>query len=161
MKKRMSRWGIGPVFALLSIGYGMVMLALTWAWYPFFRMEAVHYRISAVAAIFLLFIGIPFFVASVFGVTRAYNANRLVTSGTFGCCRHPLYASWVVFIVPGIVLLVHSWIGLTTPLFMYAVLRMLVKKEETYLEAAFGDAYLNYQNEVPCILPYGWMKKST
>jgi protein-S-isoprenylcysteine O-methyltransferase Ste14 len=156
----MSRWGVGPIFALLSIGYAMATLALTWAFHPVFRMEAVPYRIGAIAAVFLLVIGISFFIASVIAVTRAYNANRLVTSGPFGCCRHPLYASWVVFIVPGIALLVHSWIGLTTPLFMFAVLRMLVKKEERYLEAEFGDAYLKYKKQVPRMMPCGWMKKS-
>lgn len=88
---------------------------------------------------------------------RAYNADALVTNGIFRCCRHPLYASWVVFIVPGIVLLANSWIGLTTPVVMYFLLRSLVKAEERYLESVFGSDYLDYKSVVPCILPYGWM----
>jgi protein-S-isoprenylcysteine O-methyltransferase Ste14 len=71
-----------------------------------------------------------------------------------------LYASWVVFIVPGIVLLMRSWIGLTIPLFMYVVLRRLSVKEETYLETTFGDAYLEYKKKVPAVIPLGWIKSN-
>lgn len=60
--------------------------------------------------------------------------------------------------VPGIVLVVNSWIGLTTPIFMYLILRKLVKKEEIYLESVFGSEYFDYKKKVPCILPYGLMK---
>jgi protein-S-isoprenylcysteine O-methyltransferase Ste14 len=75
---------------------------------------------------------------------RAYNANELVTKGVFKCCRHPVYASWVVFIVPGITLLMKNWLGMSAPIFMYSILRLLVKKEEIYLENVFGSQYREY-----------------
>ncbi len=154
----MSRWGIGPIFASLSIGYGMIMLLLTRYFYPIFQIKVAPYHLLAIFGITLVVIGIPFFIISVVTVMRAYNADSLVTSGIFRCCRHPLYASWVVFIVPGIVLLVNSWIGLTTPVFMFVILRIFVNKEETYLEGVFGSEYLDYKRKVPCILPYGLMR---
>ena len=101
------------------------------------------------------------------GVTRGFGTvvvdvvhalyDELVTDGIYRCCRHPLYASWVVFIVPGIVFLVNSWIGLTIPIFMYFVLRILVRKEEIYLASVFGSEYSDYKKRVPCILPYGML----
>jgi protein-S-isoprenylcysteine O-methyltransferase Ste14 len=66
----------------------------------------------------------------------------------------------VVFIVPGIVILANSWIGLTTPIFMYFLLRKLVVKEEVYLESIFGDEYVDYKTKVSCILPYGKIRKN-
>ena len=108
----------------------------------------------------LIVIGIPFFLISVVTAMKAYNANELVTNGIFICCRHPLYASWVAFIVPGIVFLANTWIGLTAPIFMYFILRVLVQKEEIYLEKVFGSEYFDYKKKVPCILPYGWLKSS-
>jgi protein-S-isoprenylcysteine O-methyltransferase Ste14 len=160
MKEKMSRWGVGPVFASFSIGYGIIMLVISNYFRPVFQINFVPYWLLAVVGIFLIMIGVPFFLLSVKTAMRAYNADELVTEGVFSCCRHPLYASWVVFLVPGAILLANSWIGLTTPIFMYFILRNLVKKEETYLEEVFGPEYLDYTRRVPCILPYGLLKKN-
>jgi protein-S-isoprenylcysteine O-methyltransferase Ste14 len=155
MNEKMSRWGIGPVFAALSIGYGIVIQALGRYYQPFFQIDFVPRRLLVILGVALIAAGVPFFIRSVSTVTRAYNADDLVTDGVFRFCRHPLYASWVVFIVPGIILLSNSWIGLTTPIFMYLLLKNLVKKEEVYLESLFGPKYVDYKRKVPCILPYG------
>jgi len=154
----MSRWGVGPVFAFLSIGYGLITFLISCYYYPFFQIDCIPNELMRLVGIILIFIGVPFFITSVVTVMRAYNSDKLVTSGIFQCCRHPLYASWVVFIVPGIVLVVKSWIGLTTPIFMYLLLRKLVIKEEIYLEKTFGINYLKYKRNTPCILPFGLLK---
>jgi len=73
----------------------------------------------------------------------------------FNINHHPLYSAWVVFIVPGIIFLENSWIGMTTPVFMYLLLYRLVIKEENYLEQIFGSEYLAYKKKTPCILPLG------
>jgi protein-S-isoprenylcysteine O-methyltransferase Ste14 len=153
--KKMSRWGIGPFFASLSLIYGLITILISRYYDPLFKIVFIQRQILEIAGIALIIIGIPFFIISVFTVMKAYNADKLVMKGAFRCCRHPLYASWVVFIVPGIVLLFGNWISLTTPLFMYITLRILVRKEELYLENRFGKEYFNYRNRVPCILPYG------
>ena len=158
MKEKMSRWGIGPIFASLSIGYGIIMLLISRYFQPAFQIDFVPHWLISILGISLIVIGVPFFIISVKTVMRAYNADELVTDGIFRCCRHPLYASWVVFIVPGIILLANSWIGLTTPIFMYLILRNLVKKEEIYLKSVFGSDYINYIRKTPCILPYGLIK---
>jgi protein-S-isoprenylcysteine O-methyltransferase Ste14 len=158
MKEKMSRWGIGPIFASLSIGYGMITLTISRYFHPAFQIGLVPYWLLSILGIALILIGVPFFIIPIKKVTHAYNANALVTDGIFRCCRHPLYASWVVFIVPGIFFLINSWIGLTTPIFMYFILRLLVRKEETYLESVFGSKYLEYKKNVPCILPVGCLK---
>jgi protein-S-isoprenylcysteine O-methyltransferase Ste14 len=160
MKEKMSRWGIGPIFASLSIGYGMIMLVISRYFQPLFQIDFMPYWLMSILGISLIVIGVPFFIISVKTVMRAYNANELVIDGIFRCCRHPLYASWVVFIVPGIVLLVNSWIGLTTPVFMYLILGKLVKNKEIYLESVFGPEYIRYRQKVPCILPIGCLKQS-
>ncbi len=158
MKEKLSRWGVGPVFASLSIGYGIITLAITRYFQPVFQIDFVASRYLAILGVLLILIGVPFFIISVKTVTRAYNANKLVTDGIFQCCRHPLYASWVVFIVPGIGFLTHSWIVFTTPIFMYFVLQRLVKKEEIYLESIYGSDYRDYKSKVPCIIPYGFVR---
>lgn len=156
----MSRWGIGPVFAALSIGYGFITFAVSYYFHPGFQIEFLPYRLLSILGIALILIGLPFFIISARTVSRAYNSDKLVTDGIFRCCRHPLYGSWVVFIVPGIALLLKSWIVMSTALFMYFLLRKLVKKEEVYLEHVFGSDYREYQRRVPCVFPFGWLKRS-
>ena len=157
---KMSRWGIGPIFATLSIMYSLVMILLSQYYYPLFKIGFIQNHILFSVGVVLIGIGIPFYIISSIGVMKAYNSDKLITSGIYRCCRHPLYGSWVIFIVPGTILLINSWIGLTVPLFMYFLLRVLVKKEELYLEKRFGAEYLKYKDKVPCILPYGLFIKN-
>ena len=159
IKNRMSRFGVGPVFAILSFGYGMVSVVVSRYFDPFFRIEVLPYGVLAVVGSILIVVGIPFLVVSEKTVMRAYHAKKLVTSGIFRCCRHPLYASWLFFLIPGIVCLSGSWIALTTPVFMYLVLRRLVRREEDCLQRAFGHAYREYQQQVPCIFPVGCFRR--
>lgn len=159
MQEKMSRWGIGPIFAFMSIGYGILVFAISRYFYPFFKIPLLPQWLLSALGVLLLLIGIPFFIISVKTVMKAYNSDSLVTRGIYGCCRHPLYSAWVVFIVPGIVLLVNSWLGLTAPLFMYFLLCKLVIKEEAYLEGMFGSEYLEYKKRTPCILPFGYLKR--
>jgi len=160
MAEKMTRWGVGPMFASLSIIYGLFMIMLSRHFEPLLEINFIPHRLLATVGILLILIGIPFNIVAIVIVTRAFNAGNLVTGGIFGMCRHPLYAAWVVFIVPGIMLLVNSWIGLTTPPVMYFILRILVKKEEIYLEKMFGDKYLAYKKRVPAVLPIGWLKSN-
>jgi protein-S-isoprenylcysteine O-methyltransferase Ste14 len=160
MEEKMSRWGTGPIFAALSVGYGLVTIVISRYFHPFFQIGFASHWFLTILGIALIVIGIAFFIVSAITVMRAYNADALVTDGIYRCCRHPLYASWVVFIVPGIAFLVNNWIGLTTPIFMYFILRKLVKKEEIYLESVFGSEYLHYKQKVPGILPFGYLKQS-
>jgi protein-S-isoprenylcysteine O-methyltransferase Ste14 len=133
----------------------MMSLVVSWVYRPAFRIEMVPRGVLIGLGLCLVVMGLLFFLASVRAVHRAYNAGRLVTEGVYSCCRHPLYASWVVFIVPGIVLLSGSWLAITTPVFMYFLLRILVTREEACLEEVFGSAYLAYKKKVPCVFPLG------
>ncbi|HUN54746.1 MAG TPA: isoprenylcysteine carboxylmethyltransferase family protein [Smithella sp.] len=158
MKGKMSRWGTGPTFAVLSISYGTVTIQLSRYFYPVFYMGFAPHWFLTILGIALIVMGIPFYIISATTVMFAYNTDNLVTDGIYRCCRHPLYASWMFFIAPGIALLVNSWIVLTTPIFMYLILRKLVKKEEIYLESVFSSKYSEYKKKVPCIMPFGWIK---
>lgn len=152
---KISRWGVGPVFAILSFIYGMASIAVSRVFFPLFSIDLIMYPFLAASGAVLITAGIPLFVVSVIVVTKAYNADELVTNSVFALCRHPLYASWIVFIVPGIALIIDSWLALTTPIIMYMLLCVLIRKEESYLEERFGAKYKIYKKKTPCILPYG------
>jgi protein-S-isoprenylcysteine O-methyltransferase Ste14 len=108
----------------------------------------------------LLAVGLPMCVAAVITLARDFEAGKLFTGGPYAWCRHPIYASWVVFNVPGMVLLADSWLGLLVPIPMYVALRLLVREEERWLEQTFGDAYRAYRARVPAVLPIGRLRRA-
>jgi protein-S-isoprenylcysteine O-methyltransferase Ste14 len=80
----------------------------------------------------------------------------LATKGVYAYFRHPIYGSWIVFIIPGIVLIVNSLIGLTIPVFMYIVFKTTIGEEDKYLEEKFGEEYDEYKRKVGSLFPKFW-----
>jgi len=159
-EKHMTFWGVGPNYTLFSVGYGILTVAVSKYFDPLFKIDIVPYGILSTIAVILILLGIPFYIVSMVTIKRAFAAGRLVTEKTFGMCRHPVYSAWILFFVPGIMLLANTWLGLTAPIVMYFLLRVLVKKEEVYLENVFGNEYLTYKERVPTVLPIGWYKSN-
>ena len=109
--------------------------------------------ILAGAGIVLLIFGVPMWAIAVWTIVRAFKRGELVTSGVYGLVRHPIYSAWIVFIFPGIALLCRSWPMLLASLVAYIVFKLLIKREERYLEEKFGQAYLDYRERVKEIIP--------
>ena len=158
--KKMDILGIGPMFGGLSVMYSIIMFLVSFYYKPFFKIGMISYHLLVIIAVVLVVIGITFLIISIITFNKGFHANILVKVGIYRCCRHPLYTAWSIFIVPGFILLTASWLNLTIPIFMYFVSRLLVKKEEEYLEATFGDEYLEYKAQVPSIIPYGCLRKT-
>ena len=158
MHTKMTRWGIGPLFAALSIVYAAILEALSLACAPLFDITWPPRTVLTGLGSALIIVGIPLWLWATVAVMRAYNSGTLVTRGIYRCCRHPLYAAWIVLIGPGIALLSHSWLLLSAPPWMYAVARVLVVREEVSLETLFGGRYRAYRKSVPCLMPYGCLK---
>ena len=149
---KLSRWGVGPVLAVLTILYTGV-LSLISHLFPIGLRIPIQEPIVLCISIFLFVLGTPFLIISLFALHRAYTAGTLITTGIFSLCRNPIYSSWNLFLVPGIVLLLRNWLCLTIPFFMYGLLRVLIRKEEEYLTATFGKKYMIYKKDVFFLLP--------
>jgi protein-S-isoprenylcysteine O-methyltransferase Ste14 len=155
----MTEFGEGPRFALYSAIYFAAVFALDRLLSPLFAITVLSRQVAVVAGTLLILCGIPFYILSVANVLRAFKAKRLLTSGTYGMCRHPVYSAWIVFFVPGISLLLNSWALLSASLVMCLIASALVRSEDAYLEHTFGEEYLSYKRKVPAIIPYGWLKR--
>ncbi len=157
MSKRMSRWGVGPLFGLLSALVAAPVLTIDWLKRPAFAIRAMPDGLRIGLGIALLVLGVTFYVFSIVSVMRAYSEDRLITSGAFRFCRHPVYAAWAVFGVPGMVLLWNSWLAFLVPVAMIALIHILARKEERHLCERYGDAYREYQKRVPTVIPLGFL----
>jgi protein-S-isoprenylcysteine O-methyltransferase Ste14 len=77
----------------------------------------------------------------------------LVTGGIFGRLRNPMYVGGTLFLIGLSILLASDWILVMTAVSVVVLHFGVVKREERYLTAKFGDAYRQYMETVP---RYGW-----
>ena len=73
----------------------------------------------------------------------------LVTGGIFGRLRNPMYVGATLFLGGLSILLASDWMLVMTIIFVSVIHFGVVKREERYLEAKFGDAYRAYKERVP------------
>lgn len=148
--------GIGPKLFAMTMLYSF-LLAL------FINHSNYNFSINIIPCCFLIalgtlliIIGIAFLIPSIIAISKANKVDGLSTKGIYSICRHPLYSSWIIFIVPGIILLSNSWILLTVPLIMYLIFRILIKEEEIYLLNKHGNQYIEYKKRVVLLFPALW-----
>jgi protein-S-isoprenylcysteine O-methyltransferase Ste14 len=77
----------------------------------------------------------------------------LVTNGIFGWMRNPMYVGGTLFLAGLAIALASSWMLVTTILSAFVLHFGVVKREERYLAARFGEPYRRYMASVP---RYGW-----
>lgn len=80
-------------------------------------------------------------------------SSALVTGGIFGHIRNPMYAGLTLMLAGLAMLLASDWLLVMTIVFAAVIHFGVVKREERYLEAKFGEAYRQYKARVP---RYGW-----
>jgi protein-S-isoprenylcysteine O-methyltransferase Ste14 len=75
-------------------------------------------------------------------------AAELVRSGPYRWTRNPMYVGLTTVYV-GLALLVNSvWPLLLLPFVVAALVRLVIRREESYLSATFGAAYDDYRRDV-------------
>jgi len=156
--KQMTRWGIGPKFTIISLIYATVVFAIQDTVFSEVRFIIYSTLINSIIGIVLILIGLIIFFIPAFTIDKYFYEGRLCKKGVYAYLRHPIYASWISFIVPGIVILRGSALGITIPIFMYIIFRLLIPVEENYLIDKFGDEYLEYKSKVWDVFPKLWGK---
>lgn len=151
--RKMSRWGIGVPFTLLSLGYGGGICYISRRSFPDLDMIWPPPTIGIAMALLLIAAGTVVFFRGVQRLNRAWAEDRLETGGIYAWVRHPIYSAFIVFFVPAAVLLSRHVICLTIPLFMYVVFIILIRREERYLAERFGEAYHDWRRRTSAVLP--------
>ena len=153
MKKTMTIWGIGGSLAVSTIIFAALIVTINGAIVPQWHITLISERAALFIGSALIFIGIVVLVISARTVTRVFQEGKLATTGIYGIVRNPLYSAWIICIVPGIVIISRYLLWWLIPIFMYTVFKILIKKENDYLEQQFGDEYRAYRKKVNELLP--------
>ena len=142
-----------PLIALAALVLG---LALDWFLSPFmlrglfgFSTRLVLGGILIAAGIILASLAIRNFRQAATNVEPWKPTLALVTEGIYGLMRNPMYTAMMVFITGFAIALGSDWmLVLVVPAAL--VLHFgVVKREERYLEAKFGESYREYTRRVP------------
>ena len=159
MTREMNRWGVGPSIMVIAGSYGALAGAATWLWPEVFIVSTIPSMVFLGAGILLFVVGVPMLIISGLELSSAYNSDELVTTGVFGLVQNPIYSAWIVFLIPGLVLLTRSWPMFLTPLVAYVVFKTRIGREREYLEKRFGDAYREYRSQVNELIPC-WKRRA-
>jgi protein-S-isoprenylcysteine O-methyltransferase Ste14 len=155
MAKRNSIWGVGPKLVASGAGYFLLLRIIDKLLGPLPAITANHSLLYAISAVLLL-IGAVIWIIAARTIFMMYRLDRLYRQGLYAYCRHPLYADFILFVLPGLCIALNSWPALTTPVFMYLAFRHFIKEEESGLIDQFGEDYLRYRQEVNAVVPKLW-----
>jgi protein-S-isoprenylcysteine O-methyltransferase Ste14 len=126
----------------------------TYLWPEVCVIRVIPYPAFLLVGVVLLLIGIPMLIVAGRAAMMAYNSDKLATTGIFGLTRNPIYAAWIVFIIPGLMVLCRSWPLLLTPVVAYVSFKVWIRRENDYLEQRFGHDYQEYRARVNELIPW-------
>jgi protein-S-isoprenylcysteine O-methyltransferase Ste14 len=133
--------GIGPKLVLFTLFYLFLLETVIKHYHFDFSLKIIPYWFLVIAGTLLIAVGVFFLFPSIIAISKLRKVESLYTKGVYSVCRHPLYSSWILFIVPGIILLQNSLLLLTIPLAMYFLFKLLIKNEEFILLKKYGNQY--------------------
>ena len=138
--------GIGRKLFLITFPYSVLAVYLHFKFYPFFAI-----RISWIwfVGVVLIIFGLLFLFRSVRTFFTALRNDELATAGPYAIFSNPIYAAWILLIIPGMSFFIYSWLLLTSSIVMYICLRLFIKEEEDVLKEKFGDKYDEYRKNIP------------
>ena len=148
----MTQWGVGPKFTIVALIMAILVFTIHFAWLAHLKIPLPR-TLTLIIGIVLVIIGIPVFLVPGLTIHRYFEQGELTTRGVYSYIRHPIYGSWIVFIIPGIIFIFNSLIGFFIPILMYAVFKIFIVGEERYLEEKFGQKFTEYKKNVGSIFP--------
>ena len=72
----------------------------------------------------------------------------LVTTGAYRWSRNPMYTGLAITYLGGALLIGSWWPVALLPLVLFAMVRLVIRPEEEYLDERFGEAYADYRARV-------------
>jgi protein-S-isoprenylcysteine O-methyltransferase Ste14 len=130
-------------------------LALGWllgAWHPLGRIPApLRWTLGgalAVAGLCLLLPALRAMRRAGTAIAPTRPTTRLVVGGPFRVTRNPLYLSLVLLYAALAVLTRTLWALILLPAVVVVLQRVVIAREEAYLERRFGDEYRAYRARV-------------
>lgn len=152
--------GIGPLLAIAGVVTGAIVMM-------FWRVAECSVSLPSPwrewifwVGMILLIVGVYFWISSAILVKRAFESRRLVQTGVYGLSRNPMYAGFIVFIIPGLALVVNNMLLIAVSVAMFIVFKLRIGREESFLSEEFGVEYERYRTMVPQLIPFVRLRRT-
>ena len=156
--KKLNTLGIGPKIGMVALPWLTASILMSIFLKEYFYVGEKLDRPLFITGIILLVFGVIFYGISGRLLLKGIKTTTLQTTGTFYLCRNPLYAGIILFIIPGISLMLHTWLILTTSIVAYIIFKIYIKSEYKEMEHFFGEKYQEYKKTTPEFIPFPWKK---
>lgn len=150
--------GVGPRIARVLLPWLAITVTLSLFFPGLFSFPATFQPWLLGIGLVWLLPGVVLYAISGKIMTRAVREGRLITSGPYRFSRNPLYAMVILNIIPGVGLMMNSWLVLTTAVAGYLAFKNCIRGEYDEMFATFGDPYLEYSRKTPEFFPW-WPAK--
>ena len=146
--------GIGPLLAIVGGGSFVILSLLQHVLGIAIPLPPPWREYFLAIGILLAAIGIYFWISSALLISKAFPSHKLEISGVYRFSRNPLYAAFIVFIVPGIAFICNDLLILTASLTMFAAFKLRIGQEEEFLRKEFGEEFQQYAQKVAQLIPF-------
>lgn len=146
--------GIGPKVGAIVLPWLAIAVFMTIKYKTSFVYFADSNRILFFTGLALVIAGSLLYFLTVPVMLKGLINTKLITTGTYYLCCNPLYASIMLLIIPGVSLMMNSWLVLTTSIAGFILLKIFIKSEYAEMEKFFGDDFRKYRKETPEFFPF-------
>jgi len=140
--------GAAPKIAIPTFIFMLITVVIDYLTSPLFKITMNNYSALIIAGIIMIITGALMVLSTGKKLLKSFNSEKLMTDGLYRVFRNPMYASYLIFVIPGICLLFNSWLVLTTVILNYILLKIFIKEEHQFLVEKFGEEYKNYLEKV-------------
>ncbi len=140
--------GSAPLIAGPTLVYLIIIVIINSVTKPFFNITEKHDDILIGLGIVLIIIGTLMVISCGRKLLKSFNKGLLMTDGLYKIFRNPMYAAYMLFVIPGICLFFNSWLVPTTVLLNYILFSIFIRSEHRYLKEKFGSEYESYLKKV-------------
>lgn len=146
-------FGIGPALALAGALSAALIALCDLRWGARICLPVNVYRHTLAAGIILATLGVILWTKAVCLVIKGNRERALITTGVFQNTRNPMYAAFILLLIPGAALILNNLFFMLVSIVMFLTFKRLIIREESCLLKQYGDLYIRYLNNVSQLIP--------
>lgn len=145
----MNIFGMGPLILGPSLLLGVLIFVLSILFPSVAMFTAINPLLTLAIGALLAFVGFVKLFVTGKQFIAAHRSGKLITTGPYSKCLHPIYSIWMLWIMPAFAIAFRMPFLFLVPLVAFILFTLLIGKEEKATESKFGKDYIKYRQATP------------